>query len=111
MMAALAVAPGVIEPVAVAHRLEHEIEGADGRADPFRDCRSATPALASAAIIMPFQSASTLSSRSGGTRFRRAASSISRCFLQQRLVGIRQRIGEPAEAMQDVAALEGAFAA
>ena len=63
----LALAPGMAEPVAARHVAGDECECAarPARARRFAEHR---PALASAAIIRPFQSASTLSSRPGRTR-------------------------------------------
>ena len=74
----LALAPGMAEPVALASSVGDEIEGALAPSPIHSGSSRRTPALASAAIISPFQSASTLSSSPGRTRPSRASQQICR---------------------------------
>ena len=61
----------------IAHRPANKGVGARRSIQPFRAIEDSA-ARASAAIIRPFQSASTLSSRPGRGRFSRAANSMAR---------------------------------
>ena len=93
------------EPVAARHRARDEVEGARGHARA-RTARPASgSALASAAIIKPFQSASTLSSRPGRTRVARDGEQFCAQRREPRsssAVAARQRL----EAIEDVVAFE-----